>query len=234
MGLSGDGGKHCFLGVEAVLGFLKDGAGLAFEHLFGDLLAAVGGEAVKNDVFGCGPGEELSVDLIGPKGGFLLGLIFLAHREPGIGIDHRSAVDGIDGISDDVDIAGIEFLKELRGGGVGGGAGDGEIEAEILSRPHPGDGHVRKSVAHPSDFLSFPAAEFFADGEQVGEDLAGVLVVREGIDGGDAGVAGEIDNILLGEGADYGAVDHSPEYSGGVHDGFPAAELDIVFGKEHW
>lgn len=60
-----------------------------------------------------------------------------------------------------------------------------------------------------------------------------MFVVGECVDGGYAGEFCEIDHILLGEGADDGAVDHASEDAGGVFDRFSAAELDIVFREEH-
>ena len=60
-----------------------------------------------------------------------------------------------------------------------------------------------------------------------------MLVVGEGVDGGDAGEIGEFLDVALGEGADDGAVEHSAQDAGGVLDGFAAAKLDIAGGKEH-
>ncbi len=56
-GLFGEGDEDGFLGVEAVFGFLEDGVGVEFEDLLGDFLAAVGGEAVEDDVAGGRSGE---------------------------------------------------------------------------------------------------------------------------------------------------------------------------------
>ena len=36
--------------MKPVFGLLEDGVGVLFEYLLGDLLAAVGGEAVEDDV----------------------------------------------------------------------------------------------------------------------------------------------------------------------------------------
>lgn len=74
-----------------------------------------------------------------------------------------------------------------------------------------------------------PGADFFADGEEVGEDLARVFFVGEGVDGGDSGVVVEIDEVLLGEGADDGTVHHATEDACGVFDRFAASELDVIF-----
>ncbi len=60
-----------------------------------------------------------------------------------------------------------------------------------------------------------------------------MLVISQGVDHGKVGVVCEIDDVLLGEGADDHAVTHSAEHAGGVFDGFAAAELDVVGGEEH-
>ena len=84
-------------------------------------------------------------------------------------------------------------IKKERGGEelgrrlVGVGRGDDEFEAEVLGGPEPRARHVGIAVADKGDLLALPGAEFFADCEEVGEDLARVLVVGEGVDGRDAG-----------------------------------------------
>jgi hypothetical protein len=75
------------LGVEAVFGLLEDGVGVEFEDFGADFLAAVGGEAVEDDVVGCGVGEEGGVDFEAGEFGFFFGLAFLAHGEPDVGVD---------------------------------------------------------------------------------------------------------------------------------------------------
>ena len=59
-----------------------------------------------------------------------------------------------------------------------------------------------------------------------------MLVVREGIDGGYAGVVGELLDIALRERAEDGAVNHPAQDARGVLDGFAAAKLDLARGEE--
>ena len=56
------------LDVEAVFGFVEDGGVGAVEDGGGDLLAAVGREAVEDDGVAVGGGEELVVDLVAGEG----------------------------------------------------------------------------------------------------------------------------------------------------------------------
>ena len=62
------------------------------------------------------------------------------------------------------------------------------------------------------------------DGEHVGEGLAGVEHVAEGVDDGDSGVAGEVLDGLLGEGAGDDDVGPAIEIAGDVGDGLAAAD----------
>ena len=93
----------------------------------------------------------------------------------------------------------------------------------MLGGPHPRAGHVGKPIADECDLAVFPGAEFFADREKVGEDLAWVFVVGERVDRRDAGISCELHDIGLRVGADDRAVDHAAEYACGVLDEFAAA-----------
>ncbi len=72
----------------------------------------------------------------------------------------------------------------------------------------------------------------FADGLQVGEDLAGVHQVGQPIDDRDCAEPGQVEHVLVGEGADHDSVKIPRHDSGRVFDGFAAAKLDIVAGQE--
>ena len=60
-----------------------------------------------------------------------------------------------------------------------------------------------------------------------------MLVIGEGIDDGKIGVVCEIDDVLLGEGTDDHAMDHSTKDASGVFDRFTASELDFISGEKH-
>ena len=219
--------------MEAVFGLLEDDVGVLLEDFFGDFLFAVGGEAVEDDVVVGRSFEEGAIHLVGTEEGFLFGLSFLSHGEPDVGVDDVGSGDGGLDIGGGGDVGGGQFFKERGGREVFGGTGHRELEAEVFGGPHPRDGHVRKAVADEGDLLSFPGAEALADGEEVSEDLAGMFVVGEGVDGGDFPVVGELDDVVLGKGPDDGSVHHATEDAGGVLDGLAAAQLDVVTGKKH-
>ncbi len=60
-----------------------------------------------------------------------------------------------------------------------------------------------------------------------------MLLVRQGIDGGNAGKTGEFLHLLLPVRTDGGAVNHTSQHSGRILDGLSAPKLDVMDGKEH-
>ena len=60
-----------------------------------------------------------------------------------------------------------------------------------------------------------------------------MLLIGQRVDGGKAGVLGELLDVLLREGADDRAVDHPPQHAGRVLDRFAAPELDFGGAEKH-
>src|SRR5580658_939974 len=91
------------------------------------------------------------------------------------------------------------------------------------------------SVADVGEFESAKGAEFFFEGEEIGERLAGMKFIREGVDYRNAGVGGHFlkDFLLVDAGDD--AVDPAIEIARDVSDRFAGAErgggLSVV--EEH-
>ena len=231
----GESDEDGFLGVQTVLGLVKDEIGVGFHDFLGDFFAAIGGQAVHDEGTGFGVSEEGGVDLPGTQDfDAFFGFFFLAHADPDIGVNGICTCDRSDGVVGDGEVGLIRQSGEEAGGGLEGfGRTDDHVKTATHGGPNPGPGNVAIAIAQKDDALALPGTESFLNGQQVGEDLAGVLVVGEGVDGGDAGVVGKIDHVLLGEGADDSAVNHAAEDAGGVLDGLTAAELDVDTGKEH-
>ena len=76
--------------------------------------------------------------------------------------------------------------------------------------------------------LPFPPAEALPDGEQVGQHLAGMQQVGEAVDDRDRGVAGQLLDVRVVEGADHDAVEVAREHPRGVPDRLAPAELDVA------
>ena len=170
--------------MEAVLGLGEDGVGVGFHHFIGDFLAPVGGQAVHGQRSGSGPLEEGGADLVARElGEPVFGFLFHAHAHPYVAVEDVGADDGGFNVVGDDDVAarlGDQFgrgLERFR-------RGDAELEVELGRRPNPRARDIARAVADEGDGLAFVAAEFLLDGEKVGEDLARVFVVGEGVDGG--------------------------------------------------
>src|SRR5579875_3524634 len=173
------------LGVAAVLRLIPDPLAVAVEHLGGDLVARMGGQAVQRDRAGTGEVEQRVVDAVGrqvdtaPFGG--LGRI--AHRHPHVGVDGVGAVRGGVRIVGELDP--VELL-ELIAGRRRDPDGDPGQPSEYRERA----GDV-VAVTDVGDGEPVQRAERLAQGEQVRERLAGVVQRGEHVDHRHPGMHGE-------------------------------------------
>src|SRR5699024_7670971 len=69
------------------------------------------------------------------------------------------------------------------------------------------------------------SAGVFGDGEQIGQDLARVVVIGQRVDHRDARMGGHLLQGGLGEGAPYDRRGHPAQHAGGVGDGLTRADL---------
>src|SRR3546814_2699451 len=161
----------------------------------GDLLAAVGGQAVHEHRIGRGSRHHLVIDaeaLEGLAARLRLGLV--AHRRPHVRVDGVSALGGFGGSVGDVGRLGrtsgdqaldVDVRRPVagRGGDAHGHAGHRRREAEAA-------GHV-VVVADPADGAAGQLPPPRLHGQEVGDRLAGVAEVGEQVDDRDAGSGGE-------------------------------------------
>ena len=70
------------------------------------------------------------------------------------------------------------------------------------------------------------------EGLHVGQQLAGVQVIGQAVDHRDAGVACELGQGAVGEGADHHGVEHARHDDGAIANGFAAAQLGIAWRQE--
>lgn len=219
------------MSVEAIFGLPENSVGVGFEDICRDFLATVGGEAVHDEGSGRSS-EEFGVDLVFLKLGEAIGgFFFLAHADPDVGIEDVGSGDGFGEVFGDGDFT-TSPGNEVSGRLEGAGGGEAEFESTAGGGPDPGAANVAIGVADEGDLEVSQIDAGLTDGEEVGEDLAGMLLVGEGVDGGNLAVFREINDIALGKGTDDGAVDHAAEDASGVLDRFAATELDVVGGKE--
>lgn len=160
------------------------------------------------------------------------GFFFLAHADPNIRVEDGGGGSGGWQVLGDEDWV-IEGIEKVLSGHIFFRGGDAHFEAEFFCRPHPRASDIAIAVADEANGEIVEGTAFFLDGLEVGENLAGVFLVGESVDGGDVAEVSKIDDILLGEGADDRAVNHTTQDAGGIADRFAATELDIVCREEH-
>ena len=86
------------------------------------------------------------------------------------------------------------------------------MDSELRGGEHEGVADV-VAVADVGEVEALSGAEALFEGEEVGDGLAGVLEIGEGVDDGDPGAGGDLGDGVVGVGAED-------------HDGHPA--LDVV------
>src|SRR5208282_2544685 len=112
--------------------------------------------------------------------------------------------------------------------------GDPELETEPFGGPDPGVCNVVVAVADKADFQVIQRLSPFEDGEQIRQNLAGMLGVREGINRRDPAIVSESLNIGLCKGPDHCSVKQAPKHSRGVDDRLTSSKLNVAGGKENY
>src|SRR6266702_1492473 len=223
------------LGVQPVLRLVEDRRLLPLEHRLRDLLAPVRRQAVQGDGLGIGRRHERLVDdEAGEALPALGGLGLLPHARPDVGVhDVRASGRLARRAHHPRPATGARHERQV--GIVAGGASQTQREAEQDARLQPGVGHV-VAVTHPGHLE--PAApervraEALGDGEEVGEELAGVGRVGERVHHRHGGARRHLLQLLVLEGADHERVEVTRQDAGGVLDRLPAPELRVL-RREH-
>ncbi len=215
--------------MEAVFGFVPYATLRAVDHLGGDFLASVRGEAVKEDRVRFGPLHEAGVDRVAGKRLLALGLLLLLpHRSPDIGVDHRRAVHRLARIADDEHFRLATCARDqLRLRIVAFRAGDGERETETVRGVDPRVRHV-VAIPDPGDAASIPPAKVLPHREQIGEHLAGVQQIRQPVDHRHRGVTSELDDLVVRKGADHDPIHVARQHAGGIRDRLTTPELNVA------
>jgi hypothetical protein len=181
--------------VQPVFGFVPDDGLRAVDDACGDLVAAVGRKAVKHDgVFRSLCHGRLVDGVLAEKLQPRLLFGFLAHGYPGVCCDDVGTLQRCGGIRGD----------EHRTAGLGGallgfghhvicrevpfGPGDADVHAGRDPGEQVGVGHVVGSIPQVAHSEALEFALVFLDGQQVREQLAGVVVIAQGVDDRHPGV----------------------------------------------
>ncbi len=103
------------------------------------------------------------------------------------------------------------------------GRGDGAVCAELRGGEHEGVADV-VAVADVGEVEALGGAEALFEGEEVGDGLAGMFEVGEGVDDGDAGAGGHLGDGVVGVGAEDDDGHPALDVVGHVGEGFAFAE----------
>ena len=215
--------------MQAILGLVPHHALRAIEHLGGDFFTAVRGQTMQEDGVRCRQCHEWRVDLIQRKSeGTLRLLLLLPHRGPHVGGHHVGAGRSLARIAQQVHhprrhasaqeiVVGIVSLRtrQLEG------------EAQMRGRFNPRVGHV-VAVTDPGDRLPADVAQVLLDGEDIGQDLAGMGQIGEAVDDGHLGILGQRFHVRVCEGPDHDPVHVSVEHPGRIGNGLTTTQLDIA------
>ena len=227
---SQQGRQQGLLHVHSVLGLIKYAALVAFNHGGADLLAAVGRQAVQHDRPAIGFRQQLAIKAPAPKRPLPFNLLLLLpHRGPNIGVEGVGAAHGSDGLMDNGDFgaAPSQGSCPLQHGRIRGkplGRADAHVHPQQSTGEHERMGHV-VAITDVGQGQALQLPEGLPQGEEVGEGLAGVLLVGEGIDHRDRGPMGIVGQIGLGEGTDRQGIAVATQHPGRIGDRFAPTHL---------
>ena len=193
-----------------------------------DLLAPVRGQTVHEHGILDSHGHHVRIDAPVGKGLLPLGVFGLkAHRGPHIGGDQVGPATGGHRVSERLEMIRSEQACTLRFYLVARRGRDMDIEVEDLGGLQPGIAHIVR-VADPRHGLALNGAALLDKGVDVGEDLAGVILVGQAVDDRDPRMGGKtLDDVLL-EGANHHDIHHARDHLGRVLDRFAAPQLGIA------
>ncbi len=250
-----DGSNHHGLdGVHPVFGLVENLGMLAAEDLVGNLHrvkakllmnfpandgveVVEGGQAVEENHVGIlGLADHLHVDLVGLEEPDPLGeLALLAHGNPHVGIDNISVADTLIDILGEFDGGprlGGQFphlTNELVGGEKLFGSHGHEVHAQLGTADHEGVAHVVPSIADV-DKLHFPEGlvHVLLDGHHVGQNLGGMVEVRQSVPDGDTGMLSQKLHRLLLEASELDAIVKAAQNLGRILNRLLLAHLAVA------
>ena len=226
--------------MQSVAGLVVDDRVGRGHDLARDLLASVRRQAVHEERVGRGMRHELGVHLVALEGRdahVVLGLV--AHGGPGVGEHHVGALDGGHRVAHELERgaravllgSGLALGEDLRVDLEALGRGDAHVHAGERAALEVGVGHV-VAVAHIGELQALERLAVLDEREEVGQDLAGVVGVGEGVDHRHVGASRDLLDLRLGEGAQHDAVVEVLEHLHGVLHRLAAREGGVVVGHD--
>lgn len=213
--------------VEAIFRLVKDVVSPFLEERAVDLLPSIGGQAMENQRIGIGLAHKRPVELIGRKGPFSKSTLLLpTHRGPDIGVEKVSALNGLCGRFRLYDPRILHVAKE------GAGRSKTEMKPENGRSQRPGSRYVARGIAQKSHSLARNGAALLLEGEDIGQDLAGMLLIGQGIHGGNPAAPGESDDLLLSKCSNDGSLDHPAQHARRILHRLSSAQLKLRCAKK--
>ena len=172
-----------------------------------------------------GGGEQVGVEPErGQVGAAALGLGLVAHADPDVGVEGVGAVGGGARVAGQLHPVALLQL-------VAGRRRDDDLDPGQLAEDRQRAGDV-VAVADVGEPQPVELAEALAQGQQVGQRLAGVVQRGQRVDDRDLGRRGQLGDRLVGAGADHDRVDVAREHPRRVADRLAAGELHLVAAQD--
>lgn len=207
-------------------------AGRPVHHRVGDLVAAMGRQAMQHDGIRVGQRQKSRVELKRPKRlHSVQPVVFLAHRRPGVGDQNVGAGGGRVGVGGHSH-RGAGILGAALGRGPHRRVGQealGSRDGDVDTRGDPAEqqrvGHVVGAVAEVGQPQAAQRPLAFGDGLQVGQHLTRMELIGERVDHGHRRDRRHGVQPLLAEGSPDDGIDVAGQHLCGVLQGFVAAQL---------
>ena len=158
---------------------------------------------------------------------------FIAHAGPHVGGDQIGAFARLHGVVKIFPAAATAV--QLRQRGVDFIAARGryaQFKTQQRGGLRPGVGHI-VAVANPGDGFALDGATVLDEGENVGQNLARVIFIRQTIYHGHARMFGKGFDARLLEGANHHNIHHAADDARGVFNRLAAPELAVARGQVH-
>src|ERR1700722_16156095 len=224
---------HGLLSVETILALVQQRRLLPIDDVVGYFFAAMSGQTMHHDGITRGALEHRFVELefleiAAPLGGFLL----LAHRGPGIGINHVGILDRRGRVvSHHAQFFAPHPLEEAFLRLVARGTSDAQLETAEGGRLNPALRHVEAIADERDAQLAHVAAVAFLHRHEIGKQLAWMQKIAQPVDYRHRGFTRELDCGLMGEGANHNNVDGARNIARHILNRFTLTDSDVTGGE---
>src|SRR6516225_6285228 len=108
-----------------------------------------------------------------------------------------------------------------------------KFKSQTFGSPYPRPRDIVVTVSDETDFQILKTSSPFQDRKEIRHNLAGMLLVGEGIYRGDLTIFSKPFDVTLRKCPNHRAVNHSSEYASSVDDRLSPPQLDVILRKEY-